>query len=140
MKYLLTMTIAALFSLSIVAQADDLSERKIVMKSLNDYLKILNAQKSDFNADIVTKQATNVLAAFEKSQNLFKEKGTGETRALDTIWTDKAGFSKALSNSIQAAQNLKSIGENNQQNMYADGFAQLGQSCGSCHRNYRARR
>uniref|UniRef100_A0A2A4YRT9 Cytochrome C n=1 Tax=OCS116 cluster bacterium TaxID=2030921 RepID=A0A2A4YRT9_9PROT len=137
MKNLLAATLVAFFSLSIIAHADDLSDRKQLMKSINGYLKILNAQKSDFNADTVAKQAGNVLAALKKAQSLFTEKGTGETRALDTVWSDASGFSKALTNSIAAATNLASI---DQESAYGAAFGKLGQSCGGCHRNYRARR
>lgn len=140
MKYLLVTTLAALFSLMTIAQADDLSDRKALMKSINGYMKILRGQKNSFSGDVVANEANNIILAFEKAQKLFSEKGTGETAALDNIWSDADGFTKAFANGIAAAKNLKSVGDKQDESLFGDGFNQLAQSCGGCHRNYRARR
>lgn len=140
MKYLITTIMAALFSMSIVAHADDLSDRKALMKSLNGYLKILNGQKSSYDAATVSKEAGNAVAAFEQLQSLFTEKGTGETKASDAIWSDAAGFSGSMADALEAAKNMKSNADNGAENMFGDDFGQLAQSCGGCHRNFRERR
>lgn len=140
MKNILAVIFVALFSMSTVAQASDLSDRRAEMKSLNGYLKILNGQKTSYDASIVATEAGNVVQSFEKLQTLFAEKGEGETRARDAVWSDPDGFSEALADALAAAKNLQSNGENNDQSAFADAFGQLGQACGGCHRNYRARR
>lgn len=140
MKYILTGALAALFSMSVVAFADDLTDRKSAMKTLNGSLKTLNGQKRDFNGSIVAAEAGKALAALQKAQKLFAEKGTGETKALDSVWTDIEGFSEAFEDSIAAAKTLKSIGENGQEDMFGGGFNDLAQSCSGCHRKFRARR
>lgn len=139
MKYLLTGALAALFSMSVIVHADDLSDRKAQMKALNGYLKILNGQKTTFSGDVTAKAASDAIVAFETASMLFGEKGEGETKALDSIWSDSDGFATAFSNSIAAAKNLKQIGESNDEGAFGDGFNQLAQTCGGCHRTYRAR-
>lgn len=140
MKNIFLGIMLAIFTTFSIAHADDLSERKAVMKSINGYMKILRGQKNDFSGETVAKQGENLIIAMQKTQKLFVEKGTGETTALDTIWSNPEGFSKALMNSIAAAENLKKSGEADDAAMFGDAFNQLAQSCGGCHRNFRAKR
>lgn len=141
MKKLWIACLAALFSFSAVAMhADDLADRKALMKSVNGHMKALNALKSNFNGEAAAKEASEVIAIMEEAQNLFAEKGEGETKALDSIWSDAGGFAESFATNISAANALKAAGESNDEGAFGAAFGQLGQSCGGCHRNFRAKR
>lgn len=140
MKHFLII-IFTVFSASLMqVQADDLSERQQLMKSLNGYLKILQAQTRDFDGKIVSTQANNVVEALEKVKNLFGEKGTGETKASDSIWLDLGKFEDLFLENIEAAKAIALFGENNDAEGFSSNFRQLAQSCGGCHRNFRERK
>lgn len=139
MKLIFASILAVLLSITVMAQADDLSDRKAMMKSINGSLRTLNGQKADYNGATVAKEAANVVQALEAAQKLFGSKGTGETKAKDNIWSDNAGFMQAFANAINAANALKTSGDSNDQSAFADGFNQLAQTCSGCHRNYRSR-
>lgn len=137
MKKIFLSIVVAIFATFSIAQADDLSDRKAAMKSINGYMKTLRGLKNNFSADTAAAEGANLVVAFTNVQNLFKEKGTGDTTALDTIWSDADGFSTAVSSALAAAQN---IADATDESAFNDAFGQMGQSCGGCHRNYRAKR
>lgn len=63
--------------------------------------------------------------------------GTGETRALPAIWTDRAGFETANSNMVAQLRSLQAAASAGDQAAFAAAFQQTGATCGACHRPYR---
>jgi cytochrome c556 len=63
--------------------------------------------------------------------------GTGETRALPTIWSDRAGFEQANANMVTALQALRTAAASGDVAATTAAFGATGQTCGGCHRPYR---
>lgn len=61
-----------------------------------------------------------------------------ETRALDTIWTDMAGFEEAASNLQMGAGEALSIINSQGADGVRAAVQQVGPMCGACHDSYRA--
>ena len=63
----------------------------------------------------------------------------GGTKALPAVWSDKADFAtkgKALG---EAAEKLVALADANDKAGFATQFTAVGQTCGACHRQFRAR-
>lgn len=61
-----------------------------------------------------------------------------ETRALPAIWSDFAGFERADQAQVAAFRNLRQVAETGDRAAFQTAFQQAGQTCGGCHRPYRA--
>jgi cytochrome c556 len=64
--------------------------------------------------------------------------GTGNTRALPAIWTDRAGFETANGNMVTQLRALQAAANAGDQAAFGAAFQQTGATCGACHRPYRA--
>lgn len=64
---------------------------------------------------------------------------TGTTRAKAEIWSDRAGFDKAVAVSVAAAATLEEAAKGGDKAAFAAAFQTMGQSCVACHRAYRSR-
>lgn len=63
--------------------------------------------------------------------------GTGDTRALPTIWSDRAGFEQASANTVTALGVLRTAAASGDVAATTAAFNQVGGTCGACHRPYR---
>ena len=63
--------------------------------------------------------------------------GTGETRALPAIWSDRAGFEQAAANMVTALGVLRTAAASGDVAATTAAFGQAGATCGACHRAYR---
>jgi len=63
--------------------------------------------------------------------------GTGDTRALPTIWSDRAGFETAASNMVTQLRALRAVAAAGDAAAVPAAFQQTGATCGACHRPYR---
>jgi cytochrome c556 len=63
--------------------------------------------------------------------------GTGDTRALAAIWTDRAGFEAANTNMVTQLRSLQAAATAGDQAAFGAAFQQTGATCGACHRPYR---
>ena len=63
--------------------------------------------------------------------------GTGQTRALPAIWTDKADFDKHAGDLSAAADKLAVALAANDATAAAAAFRATGAVCAACHRSYR---
>lgn len=63
--------------------------------------------------------------------------GTGDTRALPTIWSDRAGFEQAATNMVTQLGALRSAAASGDVAATTAAFNQTGAACGACHRPYR---
>ena len=61
----------------------------------------------------------------------------GKTRSLPKIWEDEAAFGKALTD-WQTAVETVNVAAGNGQPELAAAVAELGKSCGGCHKPFRA--
>jgi cytochrome c556 len=63
----------------------------------------------------------------------------GNTKALPEIWSDQAGFQKAAADFTDATTKLSEAAKAGDADAVAADAKLIGQSCGGCHRHYRAK-
>jgi cytochrome c556 len=63
--------------------------------------------------------------------------GGAPSRALPTVWSDRAGFEKAAADYASAAGAMAAAAKAGDKDAFAAAFAQTGQSCDACHKAYR---
>ncbi len=63
----------------------------------------------------------------------------GDTKALPAIWSNRAGFDEASNNGIAAIDKLLAAAKSDDTAAFTKQFAEVGPTCGACHRNYKAR-
>jgi cytochrome c556 len=63
--------------------------------------------------------------------------GSGDTRALPAIWTDRPGFETANTNMVAQLRALQAAANTGDQTAFGAAFQQTGATCGACHRPYR---
>ncbi len=66
------------------------------------------------------------------------EKANG-TKAKPAIWSDPADFAKDSQALVDAAEKLVTFAEANDKAGFATQFAEVGKTCGACHRAYKER-
>ena len=64
-------------------------------------------------------------------------RGSGDTRALPAIWTDRAGFEAANGNMLTQLRAFQAAANAGDQAAFGAAFQQTGATCGACHRPYR---
>jgi cytochrome c556 len=62
---------------------------------------------------------------------------TGNTRALPTVWSDRAGFEQVNANMITQLGVLRAAAASGDVAATTAAFNQTGATCGTCHRPYR---
>jgi cytochrome c556 len=62
-----------------------------------------------------------------------------DTKALEKIWTDNAGFLKAAQTYQDAAKSMQDAAKAGDAKAFAVAFKQTGKACGACHKAYRAK-
>jgi cytochrome c556 len=62
-----------------------------------------------------------------------------DTKALPSVWSDSAGFQKAAMTFSEAAGKLAEIAKTGDADAAAAQVKVIGQACGACHHDYRAK-
>lgn len=118
--------------------ADPAKARHEAMEKVGDSMKVLGAMakgQAPFDAAVVKAQATTIRERLlEASQNFPPGSDKGETHAKPEIWTDRAGFDKAMGDGITAATALQAVKD---EAGFRPALGALGQSCKACHDKYR---
>ncbi|AFK52052.1 c-type cytochrome [Tistrella mobilis] len=134
----LTVTIAAGVA---YAQSDVIKERQDGFQTMRKQLGTVKAAvEGGGPADAVIAPAEAMVAYAERIPTLFPAgSDSGDTKALASIWTDRAGFEAAASNFRQAAQELADTGRSGDMDAVAAAFGDVGKACGACHNDYRGK-
>jgi cytochrome c556 len=124
-------------SLAVVA-ADAFQDRHMTMEMVGDAMKPLGAiakKQAPFDAAAVKASATTIAENLEKAATLFPAgSGGGESKAKPEIWTDAAGFEKAMKDAHAAAVALQSVKD---EAAFGPALGAVGASCKGCHDKYR---
>jgi cytochrome c556 len=124
-------------SLAVMA-ADALHERQTAMEAVGDAMKPLGAmakKQAPFDAAAVEASAKTIADNLKKASALFPAgSGGGESRAKAEIWTDAAGFEKAMEDARAAAVALQSVKD---EAAFGPALGAMGASCKGCHDKYR---
>ena len=100
------------------------------------------AGKMDYNAADVTKRVERVAMLADMAGEAFPEVSKdGDTKAKPEIWTDKAGFDKAMKNFQESTAALATLVKTDHSNSpaFKAAVGKVADSCKGCHDNYRAK-
>jgi cytochrome c556 len=112
---------------------DNMSASVADMKRAVD-AKVTEVKPFKNNADAIVHWAKAVPSLFPPGT----EKGH-DTKALPTVWSDRAGFEKAAMNLQVAGEALSKAAEANDPAAFAVAFQNTGKACGGCHHDFRAK-
>jgi cytochrome c556 len=105
----------------------------------------LGAVKAAVGAGVDVKNfasAGSAMSAWAKQIPSIFPAGTDkgdDTKALPTIWSDSAGYTKAAAALGTAADKLTAAAKANDKDAFAAAFKEVGEACGGCHKTYRAK-
>jgi len=118
--------------------ADPAHQRHEAMEAVQESFKPLRAiavKETPFDAAVVKKNATTILEKLKEAHGLFPEgSGGGESRAKAEIWSDRAGFDKAMKDAQAAATAMAAV---TAEADYVAAMKALGGACKTCHDKYR---
>lgn len=121
------------------AQGDVIAARRDGMKGAGRHMEMIKTvldQRGDPRASAAS--IAEMMRLFDGLPERFPAgSGSGDTRALPAIWTDRAGFEAAsalILTQLRALQGAASAGD---QAGLAAAFQQVSGSCNTCHRAYR---
>ncbi|MCB1992135.1 MAG: cytochrome c [Geminicoccaceae bacterium] len=138
--------IAAIAALGITAiagfaSADPIETRQTIMKSMGAAGKVSGEMikgNLPFNQDVANLALATFAAASLSYREFFPEGSQAghDTRAKDTIWTDRAGFIAANEKFAEAATAAVAA-KPADLDAFKAAFAPIGENCQSCHETYR---
>ena len=123
-----------------VARAADnpAHQRHEAMETVQESFKPLRAiavKDAAFDAAVVKKNASTILEKLKEAHGLFPEgSGGGDSRAKAEIWTDRAGFDKAMKDAQAAAEAMAAVTD---ETGFMPAMKTLGGTCKGCHDKYR---
>ncbi|WP_158639300.1 c-type cytochrome [Elioraea rosea] len=124
------------------AQAEVIAERKDGFKAMEQNMeqiqRILQTRQPVAGAvapaRAIAEHAPRIRTLFPPGSD------RGDTRALPTIWSDRAGFERAADTFETQAQALLAAAEGGDARTLGSALDATGQACLACHRPYRQRR
>jgi cytochrome c556 len=132
----ISMAVAGAFGVALAA--DPAHQRHEAMEAVQESFKPLRAiavKEAPVDAAVVKKSATTILERLKEAHGLFPEgSGGGTTRAKAEIWSDRAGFDKAMKDAQAAATAMAGVTD---EAAYVAAMKTLGGSCKTCHDKYR---
>jgi cytochrome c556 len=106
-------------------------QRVKAMKGVGGAMKAIGDGKGD---PVENAKKANMLMS--GMLEMFPE-GSAEYRAKANIWTDWAGFEKAMNNSVAASENLVKAAMTGDQGATFAALGAMGKTCKACHTDYR---
>ncbi len=125
-----------------LAQAEVIAERKDGFKGMEQNMeaiqRILQARQPVAGA---VAPARAIAGHAPRIKTLFPPgSDRGDTRALPTIWSDRAGFERVAEAFETQARALLAAAEGGDARTLGTSLEATGQACLACHRSYRQRR
>ncbi|WP_169569293.1 c-type cytochrome [Sneathiella limimaris] len=118
----------------------DADKRITMMKELGMHMKKIAAVakgEAKYSAAL-KKDAAGISEISAAMPDLFPEGSGGEkTRSKPEIWSDAAGFDKAVKDFQMAAAGLVAAVESGDQGQIGAALGATGKTCGGCHKPYR---
>ncbi|MDB5372193.1 MAG: hypothetical protein JWP04_835 [Belnapia sp.] len=125
-----------------LAQGDVIAERRAGLKRMGAHMEAIKPV-ADARGDvrILEPRIDDMIAWFRSMPDRFPAgSGTGDTKALPTVWTERAGFEAANTRLLGQLDVLKTAAAAGDAAAFGAAYSVTGaQFCGGCHRNYRAR-
>ncbi|HWT08144.1 MAG TPA: cytochrome c [Roseomonas sp.] len=131
---------AALLGIAGTAVAQDvIAQRRQGMRTEGRQMEAIKAVL-DARGDTrpLVERVDSIAAFYSNLQALYPAgSGTGETRALPSIWSDPAGFEAARTTMVAALGTLRTAAASGDVAASTAAFNQVGAACASCHRAHR---
>lgn len=131
---------AAPLALSAPPADEAITARQKAMEEVGDALKPLVAiakKEKPFDVAVVKKSAETIAAHLKTAEAAFpagSEKGSVQTFAKATVWSDAAGFAAAMKTARDAAAAMAGVAD---EAAFGPAMKALGGSCKGCHETYR---
>ncbi len=133
--------IATLAGTAAVAQQGDvIAERRAGFKRMGEHMQAMKAVV-DNRGDVrpLTATVDDMIGWYRSVPERFPPgSDRGDTRALPAIWAEKANFDTIANNMVNQLQVLRAAAASGDTAAFASAYGQTGQTCGTCHRPYRA--
>jgi cytochrome c556 len=123
-----------------LAQGDVIAERRAGLKRMGEHMQAMKGVV-DSRGDVRPLAATvdDMIAWYRTLPDRFPPgSDRGDTRALPALWTEKANFDTVSNNMVNQLQVLRAAAASGDAAAFASAYGQTGQTCGTCHRPYRA--
>lgn len=122
--------------------SSDVASRQALMKdwrAANDIIKGMTENPAQFDAAVLKEQASFLSQSTQTMWSHFGDQ-SAKGDATDTVWSDPAAF-KAATDQFDAAVNALNAAAQNatQASDIQAAVGQVGESCGSCHKQFRQR-
>ena len=138
-KYAATLATVLALAVPAWAQGDVIAARRDGLKGIARKMEGIKAvvdQRGDPRS--IGAGIAEMISFFEGFPARFPAgSGSGDTRALPAIWTDRAGFETANANMVTQLRALQAAANSGDQAAFGAAFQQNGATCGACHRPYR---
>lgn len=147
-KFVLTVAVLASFSSLALAQGITLKPDDVIAARQAGMALVggeSDAMKAGVAAGVDVKpfaEGAAAMAKWGKQYTTLYPDGTQtglETKAKPEIWSDRAGFEKANAAFVAAAEKLAAAAKAGDKDTFAAAFKDVGQTCGGCHKVYKAR-
>lgn len=118
---------------------DVIAQRRDGLRAMGRHMEAIKAV-SDARGDTrpLVARVEEMIAFYRGLPALFPAgSGTGDTRALPAIWSDRAGFEQANANMVTQLEALRTAAASGDNAALTAAFNQTGATCGACHRPYR---
>lgn len=114
-------------------------KRQNAMKDVSAANKAIKAAVEEKNYATVEAKAKDIMGTADKLTSLFPAGSTtGKTKAKPEIWDKSEDFGKAAKNMSKAAGELISAAKAGDEAAVGAKFKALGETCGNCHKPFRA--
>ncbi len=131
--------LGAIFLASQVSAQDVVEQRIKLMKANGAASKALKAAVPDKDYATIQVKAKDIAGGMEKVEGLFPKGSTSDkSRALPAIWDKWDEFKSATNNAKKAASELAEAAAAKDASLVDAKYKALGQSCGGCHKPFRA--
>jgi cytochrome c556 len=125
----------------VAAAQDVIAQRREGLRGMGRQMEAIKAV-TDARGDTrpLVERVDTMIAFYRGLPALFPPgSDTGNTRALPTVWSDRAGFEQANANMVTALGALRAAAASGDVAATTAAFGQAGATCGACHRPYRGR-
>ena len=130
----------ALMGMAGAAMAQDvITQRRDGLKGMARQMEAIKAVTDARGETRPLVERVDTMIAFYRGLPALFPPGSdaGATRALPTVWADRAGFEQANANMITALGALRTAAASGDVAATTAAFGQTGATCGACHRVYR---
>ena len=131
--------VAALGMAGAAFAQDVIAQRREGLRGMGRHMEAIKAV-SDARGDTrpLVARVDEMIVFYQGLPALFPAgSGTGQTRALPTIWSDRAGFEQASANMVTQLQAMRATAAAGDNAALTAAFNQTGATCAACHRPYR---